>query len=333
MKKQNNLIYPSLLMGLFLVFANSCDKENDEITGQQHVPVLVTTEVTDISQTTATAGGIITLDGGEPVTARGVCWGTTESPTISDSKTEEGTDAISFTSSLTNLKPNTKYYVRAYAANSEGMGYGCSVSFTTQVGGDNKSSFTDPRDGNIYQTVTIGKQVWMVENLRYLPSVVGAETASLTTPYYYVYDYYGTNLEDAKATANYETYGVLYNWEAAKAACPAGWHLPSHAEWIELSEYLGGTSVAGGKLKESGTANWFCPNLHATNETGFTALPGGYRDYGGFSGIGRNGNFWSATESRDDGVWNLSMAYDYSKLFISEWGSKESGFYVRCVMD
>ena len=124
-------------------------------------------------------------------------------------------------------------------------------------------TFIDSRDGNEYNWVQIGDQIWMAENLKYLPSVVGSGTGSETTPYYYVYGYDGTNVPDAKATDNYATYGVLYNWTAAmngeassktnpsgiQGVCPAGWHLPSDAEWTELTDYLGGRSVAGGKLK------------------------------------------------------------------------------------
>ena len=136
------------------------------------------------------------------------------------------------------------------------------------------NGFTDFRDGNHYNVVKIANQVWMAENLKYLPSVVGPPTTSYTLPYYYVYGYYGTDVNAAKATANYTTYGVLYNWAAALTSCPAGWHLPGTGEWTQLTDYLGGLSTAGGKLKETGTAHWASPNTGATNEYGFTALPG-----------------------------------------------------------
>ena len=119
------------------------------------------------------------------------------------------------------------------------------------------NGFTDARDGTHYDAVKIGNQVWMAENLKYLPSVVGPATGSETAAYYYVYDYDGTDVMAAKATANYTTYGVLYNWPAAMNACPTGWHLPSDAEWTELTDYLGGSGVAGGKLKEIGTTHWY----------------------------------------------------------------------------
>ncbi|MDD4110697.1 MAG: fibrobacter succinogenes major paralogous domain-containing protein [Clostridia bacterium] len=209
-------------------------------------------------------------------------------------------------------------------------------------------SFTDPRDGKTYKTVKIGNQVWMAENLAYLPSVVGHGTESESTPYYYVYGYDGTNVTDAKATSNYTTYGVLYNWPAAMAGsassnanpsgvqgvCPAGWHLPSHAEWTELTDYLGGESGAGGKLKETGTTHWASPNTGATNETGFTALPGGLRGSNGcfFNFIGYYGYWWSASEDGTYFAWCRGMDYYDSDVFRIFF-DKEVGFSVRCVRD
>ncbi|MDD2386440.1 MAG: fibrobacter succinogenes major paralogous domain-containing protein, partial [Bacteroidales bacterium] len=197
-----------------------------------------------------------------------------------------------------------------------------------------ENGVTDSRDGTHYDAVKIGNQVWMAENLKYLPSVVGPATGSQTTPYYYyVYDYDGTDVTAAKATANYTTYGVLYNWPAATNACPTGWHLPSDAEWTELTDYLGGESVAGGKLKEIGTTHWNTPNTGATNETGFTALPGGYRyGNGAFDDIGYGGYWWSATELSTSSAWNRSMNCNDSDVGRSNYG-KEVGFSVRCVRD
>jgi uncharacterized protein (TIGR02145 family) len=206
--------------------------------------------------------------------------------------------------------------------------------------------FTDPRDGNVYHTVTIGTQIWTVENLRYLPSVVGPGTGSQTVPYYYVYGYNGTVVADAKATSNYTHYGVLYNWPAAmngaasstanpsgvQGVCPTGWHLPSDAEWTQLTTYLGGESVAGGKLKETGTTHWSSPNNGATNETGFTALPGGYRISSGFDCFFSLSYWWCATEYDAGYAWHRYVYYDLTSLDRS-YGFKEVGFSVRCVKD
>jgi len=214
------------------------------------------------------------------------------------------------------------------------------------------NGFTDSRDGTHYNAIKIGNQIWMAENLKYLPSVVGPATGSQTTPYYYVYGYNGTVLADAKATANYSTYGVLYNWVAAmnsetsstanpsgvQGVCPTGWHLPSDAEWTELTDYLSGTDLAGGKLKatgaiEWGTGLWHNPNIGATNETGFTALPGGFRHTDGvFSFIGSKGNWWSATEVFANTAYFRRMDHFESSVHSSHT-TKGFGFSVRCVWD
>jgi uncharacterized protein (TIGR02145 family) len=218
----------------------------------------------------------------------------------------------------------------------------------TNSDGDN-NTFTDSRDGKVYKTVTIGDQVWMAENLAYLPSVNQVASGSEDTAgsYYYVYGYDGTNVADAKATLYYDTYGVLYNWTAAmdgetsdttnpsgiQGVCPTGWHLPSDAEWTELTDYLGGTSTAGRKLKETGTTHWNSPNTGATNETGFTALPGGSRGNSGtFLGIGGDGCWWSATENDATFAWYLEVTYIFSDVFRSS-NYKDVGFSVRCVRD
>ena len=191
----------------------------------------------------------------------------------------------------------------------------------------------DTRDGNLYSYRTYGSQVWMTENMAYLPSVVGPGTGSNSTAYYYVYGYDGSDVATAKATDNYSTYGVLYNWTAAQSACPSGWHLPSDAEWTTLSDYLGGISYAGGKLKEAGTAHWNSPNIGATNESGFTALPGGYRaNNGKFINIGVNGYWWSSTEYDTTRAWLRTLCYHTSNVYRSIT-NKELGFSVRCLRD
>ena len=265
------------------------------------------------------------------------------SPTIADSKTEDGSGIGTYTSELTGLEPNTTYYVRAYATNDLGTAYGQTNSFKTP---DYTGTFTDGRDSIQYQYVTIGSQVWMAENLKYLPSVMSYDTESETIPCYYVYGYSVTDVSIAKATSSYQTYGVLYNWPAAMAGsasnssnpsgvqgvCPSGWHLPSDAEWTELTDNLGGISVAGGKLKENGTTHWSQPNEATTNETGFTALPGGYRYHEGqYMGRRIFGVWWSSTESNTSNARTRSMSIN-NHIDIDEV-TKEYGFSVRCLKD
>jgi len=205
----------------------------------------------------------------------------------------------------------------------------------------------DP-EGNVYKTIKIGNQIWMSENLAYLPAVSPPSSSSDTQPLYYVYGYNGTSVSEAKATANYGTYGVLYNWPAAMAGkassnnnpsgvqgvCPSGWHLPSDAEWTELSDYLGGQTLAGGKLKEEGTSHWASPNTEATNESGFTALPGGYRKGPDvFDKIGVSGEWWSATVHAGTVVYSRSLSSSSGYFFRNYSYGPTIGTSVRCVKD
>jgi uncharacterized protein (TIGR02145 family) len=235
-----------------------------------------------------------------------------------------------------------------------GMSGNYSTIVTDILSGDDTISFdfmdcTDA-DSNHYPVVKIGTQTWMAENLAYLPSVNPPTSGSFISPYYYVYGYNGTNVADAKASSNYTTHGVLYNWLAAmnstssstsnpsgvQGVCPTGWHLPSDAEWTELTDYLGGTSVAGDKLKETGTTHWYSPNIGATNETGFTSLPGGYRyDEGAFNDIGLSGFWWSATEYGTNCACLRHMYYGYSSVYRYgyDYSWEQDGLSVRCVRD
>ncbi|MBN1186678.1 MAG: hypothetical protein JXB49_30655 [Bacteroidales bacterium] len=214
-------------------------------------------------------------------------------------------------------------------------------------------SLNDPRDSKVYQTVTIGNQVWMAENLAYLPSVVGPSTGSYTTPYYYVYGYDGTDVTAAKATANYNTYGVLYNWTAAMAGCPSGWHLPSDAEWDELVNYLAdngynydGTTGGGiSKIAKSlaSTSGWTSSSDSGVvgntdypsyrNKSGFTALPGGGRfSSGSFGCVGYGSYWWSATEVvTSKALIRFVLCEDDGES--SHIDVKELGFSVRCLRD
>lgn len=196
-------------------------------------------------------------------------------------------------------------------------------------------TFTDSRDGNVYKYVKIGDQIWMAENLRYLPSITAPEINSVS-PCYYVYGYAGTNVATAKTSFNCRTYGVLYNWAAAIAACPPGWHLPTDEEWTQLANYLGGKSVAGAKLKEIGTGHWQDSYADVTNETGFTALPGGFRDLDGtFQSTGYRGYWWSATVG--DELYSASFihqSYNARGMGTESFAnSMVGGISVRCVKD
>lgn len=202
-------------------------------------------------------------------------------------------------------------------------------------------------DGYHYAVVEIGDQIWMAENLRYLPNVVGPSTESNTDPMYYVYGYSGNNVADAKATEFYKTYGVLYNWPAAMAGspgsttnpsgvqgvCPNGWHLPSDEEWDQLKSFLGG-NYTGGKLKEVGTEHWASTNVDVTDEFGYTALPGGHRSIYGFHAYLAIGYWWSTDcmlGHTGGGASCVKLSHQHNNL-DSYWNyPKEQGYSVRCV--
>jgi uncharacterized protein (TIGR02145 family) len=333
------IVIPILLIGLTLILTSCTPKPT--------LAVVTTANVTGITQTTATAGGNVTSDGNADVTSRGVCWGTAQNPTTSSSKTSDGTGTGTFTSSMTGLTANTKYYIRAYANNSTGTAYGDEKSFTTEP----IKTVTDI-DGNVYNTTTIGTQVWMVENLKVtkyrngdaIPNVTdNAQWQSLTTGAYCNYDNNATN-----ATA----YGRLYNWHAVGTGnlCPTGWHVPADTEWATLRDYLiangynfDGSTGANAIAKSLASATgWQLSALPGTvgntdypekrNATGFTALPGGSRGIeGGFSYIGDMGSWWLSTEIYDVNAWYLFLGYDYISVVDTYNFSKNGGFSVRCL--
>jgi len=203
---------------------------------------------------------------------------------------------------------------------------------------DNNTTLTvKDIDGNVYHTVTIGTQTWMVENLKttkYNDSTAitfakgMTDWGTLSASYYCWYD---------NDIANKDIYGALYNWNAINNTklCPPGWHVPSDAEWAILITFLGGENIAGNKLKESGTIHWLYPNAGANNNTGFTALPGGSRsNYGTFFGIDKYGVWWSSSlcECSSFVAWNWVFNFETGKVDrITNF--KGSGLSVRCIKD
>jgi len=193
---------------------------------------------------------------------------------------------------------------------------------------------TDVRDGKTYNTVIIGTQCWFAQNLN-IGTKVNASGEQTDNSIIEKYCY--SDLE-----SNCDVYGGLYQWdemmqyittEGAKGICPTGWHLPMASEFSTLSIYLGGESVAGGKLKETGYAHWQSPNTNASNSSGFTALPGGYRHYlGGFGDLNYLAYFWSSSQS-DATTVEHPILY-FNNEFI-QWISqrKTYGFSVRCLQD
>jgi uncharacterized protein (TIGR02145 family) len=313
-----------LLISVLLI--HSCKKEI--------VPTLTTSAITNITEISAICGGNIIDEGSDTIITRGVCWSNGITPTISNSKTMDGAGVGSFTSNISGLNGSTTYYVRAYATNSAGIGYGMTMAFTTQQGSG--GTITDI-DGNVYHTVTIGTQTWMKENLKVTHycngDLIGTTTLNISSESAPKYQWAYEGNEGTVAT-----YDRLYTWYAvtdSRNVCPISWHIPTDAEWTVLTEYLGGNSVAGGKLKETGITHWQSPNIGATNESDFTALPGGYRFIDGtFSNINSWGFWWSATIGINANLeaWGWFLVYEASTVGKGSDG-KNVGFSVRCVRD
>lgn len=223
------------------------------------------------------------------------------------------------------------------------------LAFTSIVSG----SFVDERDGQIYSTVKIGDQIWMAENLKYYPSLddlVGADDGSSTEPRYYVYGYDGIQPPTQTVIDNFNNYGVLYNWAAAMSGesssnanpsgvqgiCPDGWHLPSEAEWVQLTTFAGTT--AGTKLKEAGITYWN-ESSGVTNEFGFSARGGGSRqaitsEPAGFYNLKINGHWLTSTEVDDDNtLMNAAWMQANSSTGGYQKAPKEYGGSIRCVRD
>jgi uncharacterized protein (TIGR02145 family) len=200
--------------------------------------------------------------------------------------------------------------------------------------GANTGTVTDI-DGHIYQTVQIGTQTWMAENLRTtkyrngdpIPNVTDGNQWSNLTPGAWAHYNNGSQYENP--------YGKLYKWYAGadpRNVCPTGWHVPTDAEWKVLTDYLGGESVAGGKMKSTGTQYWQSPNQDATNESGFSGLPGGYRgEDGTFGNVGYAGHWWSSTDSSGY-AWYRYLGVG-SGVVTRVYSNKREGFSVRCVRD
>jgi uncharacterized protein (TIGR02145 family) len=198
------------------------------------------------------------------------------------------------------------------------------VDYTGQIGTVNDI------DGNSYPTIGIGSQIWLAENLKTTKysngDLIGTTTGSINGKYQWAYD---------DNESNVAIYGRLYTWYAAtdsRNVCPTGWHLPTDSEWSTLTIFLGGDeSIAGCKLKETGTTHWRSSNNLVTNESGFTALPGGCRAWDDFYNVGSSGYWWSSTAPTTSSFYR--HIYDSDCALISDGIGYNYGFSVRCLKD
>jgi len=293
-----------------------------------NLPTVTTAAASNITATTATTGGNVTFNGGSTVTARGVCYNTSPNPTLANNFTINGSGTGTFISNLTGLAPNTFYYVRAYATNNAGTAYGSEINFTTLWQCGDQIIYSS----QVYNTVQIGSQCWLKENLNVgimIPGIQNQTNNSQIEKYCYNND-----------PSNCTVYGGMYQWDemmqyvstpGAQGICPTGWHIPTDGEWTTLTTYLGGESLAGGKMKEPGYTHWNPPNTGATNESGFTGLPNGMLGNDlVFIHLGIYGNFWSSTETSSINAFGRRLDYDYVGIHQST-NNKPRGFGVRCI--
>jgi uncharacterized protein (TIGR02145 family) len=233
------------------------------------------------------------------------------------------------------MKKNS--YILIYSFLLTGMLFMFTISCKKDDKNNSEVTVTDI-DGNIYHTVTIGKQEWMVENLKVtkyndgttIPLVtIGTAWENMTTS---GYCWYNNDEVTYKKTS-----GALYNWYAVNTdkLCPSGWHVPNDAEWTTMINYLGGKNIAGGKLKDVDSTLWSEPNTGATNESGFSAIPGGYRYgvVGGmFLGFGYTGYWWSSSELSSFEAWSYYLHNSITDVVRIQNG-KKYGYSIRCIRD
>lgn len=219
---------------------------------------------------------------------------------------------------------------------------------TTYAYSQTYGSFTDTRDGHVYKTVKIGNQTWFAENLAYLPQVFPPESGnakeSLTKPFYYVAYYKGSDVSEAKQSKYFKEYGVLYNWVAAKKACPPGWHLPTDEEWKTLERFMGMPEAKiNEQFREEGKVGYQLKSKNQWSDPGpdkygFGALPGGFRfpTTGGgvadFGYVDKQAFWWTATISRDDLAWRRQIIGGMQGIVRFAQGI-EQGYSVRCIKD
>jgi uncharacterized protein (TIGR02145 family) len=297
-----------------------------------------TTQPYNITFNSATTGGYIVDDGGGTITSKGICCGTNSLPTIEGSFIPDMSDLDSFTVELTDLESLTLYYVRSFAVNDAGISYGNQVSFTTSIDPNANwqpgDEWTDTRDGQRYNTVQIGEQVWLAENLNICDTIsYSASDNGIIEKRCY---------KDNEDYCN--TYGGIYRWPemmqyapsddkavgTTQGICPSGWHIPTDEEWKTLEMELGMTREQADSSGQRGTDQG--TQLRQNGTSGFEALLGGYCKFGGCYSMGYAGCFFTATKASSISEWQRSVYSDTGKVGRSS-PTDDCWYSVRCVKD
>lgn len=311
-------------------------------------PTVTTTVASSVTANSAVTGGNVISDGGAPVIERGICYNTTGSPTMADNVITSGSGIGSFTVNMTGLTGTTTYYVCAYAINAVDTSYGIVESFTTLFACGAKIK---DYDNNEYNTLQLGTQCWMKENLKTTHYADGTSiTLGSSSSTSSKYRYYPNN-----NSSNVATYGYLYNWpavmngkttECVQGVCPNGWHVPSSAEWTQLTNYVSSQSQYLcsnnssyitmalssniGWASSSGTC-YHGNNLSNNNLTGFGAMPAGSAG-SSYEGFNQFAGFWTSTLNTSTTAYVRYWWYNSESVY-----SYNNGFYVsrsvRCLKD
>ncbi|MEI6456229.1 MAG: fibrobacter succinogenes major paralogous domain-containing protein [bacterium] len=269
-------------------------------------------------------------ENGLAVKSRGFCWSSTNPlPTLENDTLNAGSGEGPYSDTITGLSGQTSYYIRAWATTNKGTGYGAALWIKTA-----DTTVTDI-DNNTYRVIQSGTLLWMAGNLKVTHFRNGDPIPEISGEADWLNQETGALCWYQNAEANKEPYGALYNWYSIndpRNLAPEGWHIALFQEWQFLITSLGGSATAGGKLKEQGIIHWDSPNTGATDEIGFTALPGGFRDGsdGSFKNIRGRGCWWTASasdpsKSRFYSIFNFSGSIDYDDNPLT------SGFSVRCI--
>lgn len=320
------------------------------------LPTVTTSAVDYLTSNSIDVCGNITSNGGKPITDRGLCWSTSENPTIENNYTSNGQGDGEFKTTITGLTTNTTYYIRTYASNIGGISYGNQI--TTKTLEENRVM---DKDGNIYKTVIINGVEWMAENLRVTRYSDGTEISTGLNDTQWqstssgAYAVYPAESIDGIETNNdvLEAYGALYNWYSIsnqRNICPVGWRVPTDHDWSELTNYvvtvndidIGNQlkscrqvdSPSGGECSTYEHPRWESHSTHfGTNSFEFSALPGGIRyNNGSFLGIGTQANFWSASSQNVDYAFYMGF-YNNNGNVSRSIEHKNMGYSVRCLKD